>query len=174
MLRLASLVEADLAWSDEHLGCFWNWTICFLFLWVALPLWATAVVMAIQWVTASLRVSMQSACQPLRYVWAWGDPGDSQPSLLSSPHFLLNSVSFPCPCYSAPGSNLQHPVASGRMFYFKKCDCFLNTYPFICWASHSVLSKWKESPLSLQMLLPHHPSCSWKSGSFETDPCPLI
>lgn len=106
---VASLVEADLAWSDEHLGCFWNWAICFLFLWVALPLWATAVVMAIQWVTASLRVSVQSACQPLRYVWAWGDPGDSEPSLLSSPHLLLNTASFPCPCYSAPGSSLQTP-----------------------------------------------------------------
>lgn len=61
-----------------------------------------------------------------------------------------------------------------NVFFFKKRDCFLNTYPFICFASHSVLSKWRESPLSLQMLLPHHPSCSWKSCSFEADPCPLI
>lgn len=63
---VASLAEADLAWSDEHLGCFWNWAICFLFLWIALPLGAAAAVMAmtlLQGVTASLRVSMQSACQ---------------------------------------------------------------------------------------------------------------
>lgn len=83
-LTVASLVEADLAWSDERLGCFWKWAICFLFLWVALPLWATAVVMAIQWVTASLRVSLQSACQVRVGVRR---PGGLQPSLLSSPHF---------------------------------------------------------------------------------------
>lgn len=169
---VASLVEADLAWSDEHftvsetgpsVSCFSELLFFSRQLQQSWPFnesqlpwgWACKVSLSGRCGCDETQGTLSLACSPL-HISFWIQPPSPLLVMWQAPHclssfFLRNQGVFQVEC-----------------FLFKNLIVFKHV--FLCFSFH--VSKQSESPLNLQMLLPHRHSYSWKSCSYEAVPLP--